>query len=571
MRKLSAHCGLAAVFLALTHSPASAGFFNNTAFVSAMKFDREGDYQQARTKFEKLARADDETVACASSFKMFDYLFDGLGGAKDIPQAKVFLERVTHCKDRTWSVLADWRMGFENERGFGGALPIDRLEAYRYYKAGADLGDEKAKKNLVRLEFFPEVYVPANEPYFVGPRDEIAPMGWDAVQTLMNSGSLDQVRPALLWHARHGNENAQFALAMLLLNEAGEGALKQSGGWLLLAAKSGHASAQRDLGLYMIAAADAPPAEGYAWLKRSAAQGDAEAANHLGIYAEKPPGDSGSPDFAAAAEYYQKSIELGSAKAAANLALLYADGRGVPKDRDRAITLLKQAADAGLIDARAILFSRFNLVYGGDPRRQDRTPVPAAGAAQPALKVAPTSKEFTPVEIFRANSPSVFMVAAGSRSSDDISQGSAVAIGPSTIATNCHVTKGMEAYGVFVGGRLSPLRPSGANQAADICTYSLSISVKPVSQIRPYASLEIGEKVYAIGSPRGLQNTFSEGIISGLRNEKGHRIIQTTVPITHGSSGGGLFDAQGRLIGITSKGIEGTGNLNFAVSIEEAP
>ena len=75
---------------------------------------------------------------------------------------------------------------------------------------------------------------------------------------------------------------------------------------------------------------------------------------------------------------------------------------------------------------------------------------------------------------------------------------------------------------------------------------------------------KIGERVYAIGSPRGLENTFSSGEISQLR--KSGDEIQISVPITHGSSGGALINEKGKVIGITTSGY-GEANLNFAVSI----
>lgn len=76
---------------------------------------------------------------------------------------------------------------------------------------------------------------------------------------------------------------------------------------------------------------------------------------------------------------------------------------------------------------------------------------------------------------------------------------------------------------------------------------------------------QIGDKVYAIGSPRGLENTFSSGEISQFREGN---LIQISVPIDHGSSGGALINEYGEAIGITSSGYEGSGaNLNFAVNI----
>jgi Trypsin-like peptidase domain len=57
-------------------------------------------------------------------------------------------------------------------------------------------------------------------------------------------------------------------------------------------------------------------------------------------------------------------------------------------------------------------------------------------------------------------------------------------------------------------------------------------------------------------------------LVSGLRTFEGVRLIQTTAPISHGSSGGGLFDAQGKLIGITTFMFKDGQNLNFAIPSE---
>ncbi len=78
-----------------------------------------------------------------------------------------------------------------------------------------------------------------------------------------------------------------------------------------------------------------------------------------------------------------------------------------------------------------------------------------------------------------------------------------------------------------------------------------------------------GEKVYAIGSPLGFDNTLSEGIISNPNRIMGDmRYIQISVPIDHGSSGGALIDETGKVIGVTSSGIdESTADLNFAIPI----
>lgn len=76
----------------------------------------------------------------------------------------------------------------------------------------------------------------------------------------------------------------------------------------------------------------------------------------------------------------------------------------------------------------------------------------------------------------------------------------------------------------------------------------------------------VGEDVFAIGNPKGLEHTLSKGIVSSYR--KKYNLIQTTAEITHGSSGGPLFNMQGEVIGITTSGV-GEANLNFAMNIQK--
>lgn len=85
----------------------------------------------------------------------------------------------------------------------------------------------------------------------------------------------------------------------------------------------------------------------------------------------------------------------------------------------------------------------------------------------------------------------------------------------------------------------------------------------PISESKP----QVGEKVYAIGSPRGLENTFSSGEVSQWRATN---LMQISALIDHGSSGGALINEQGEVVGITS-GTFADGsqaNLNYAWSID---
>lgn len=79
----------------------------------------------------------------------------------------------------------------------------------------------------------------------------------------------------------------------------------------------------------------------------------------------------------------------------------------------------------------------------------------------------------------------------------------------------------------------------------------------------------IGSECFAVGNPSGLEQTLSNGIISGYREANGESYIQHTANIYHGSSGGALFNSKGEVIGINTLGFEG--NLFFAIGIENLP
>lgn len=83
--------------------------------------------------------------------------------------------------------------------------------------------------------------------------------------------------------------------------------------------------------------------------------------------------------------------------------------------------------------------------------------------------------------------------------------------------------------------------------------------------IADITTIPIGSKIVAIGNPKGLEGSVSEGIVSGIRDEEGLSIIQITAPISPGSSGGPLFNEKGVVVGITTATIRNAQNLNFAI------
>ncbi len=163
--------------------------------------------------------------------------------------------------------------------------------------------------------------------------------------------------------------------------------------------------------------------------------------------------------------------------------------------------------------------------------------------------------------------PSVWTVVATDAQGRNTSQGSAVVIGPGRLVTNCHVLARMARFQVMkenvsYAGQLEFPDPEN-----DLCQIRVDNFAAPAVELADMDKLRVGMRAYAIGTPQGLETTLSDGLLSGLRRDASGQLlfIQTSAPISPGSSGGGLFDAEGRLIGITTFMRRESQNLNLAV------
>ena len=167
--------------------------------------------------------------------------------------------------------------------------------------------------------------------------------------------------------------------------------------------------------------------------------------------------------------------------------------------------------------------------------------------------------------LFKKLGPSVFKLEASR--SIGVAQGSAVAVSTTELVTNCHVVQGALKLVLRQDKAEWPARILRADPVTDRCVVTgEGLMAQPVAGIRGYDKLEVGEPVYTLGSPVGLELTLSDGIISGRREEEGRRYVQTTAPISPGSSGGGLFDAKGNLVGVTTLVLAGRERLNQALN-----
>ena len=186
----------------------------------------------------------------------------------------------------------------------------------------------------------------------------------------------------------------------------------------------------------------------------------------------------------------------------------------------------------------------------------------AAAAPQPA---APASAARSAEEVFADVSPSVVRVNALDASGRAVAFGSGVVVDRGAVITNCHVVSRAVSVQVKLGADVRSGTVDVADEELDLCRVGVAGLDAPAIQVGSVGALRTGQRVYAIGAPQGLDLTISEGIVSSLREVQGGTVIQTTAPVSRGSSGGGLFDASGRLVGIVTFQHRYGQNLNFAL------
>jgi S1-C subfamily serine protease len=197
--------------------------------------------------------------------------------------------------------------------------------------------------------------------------------------------------------------------------------------------------------------------------------------------------------------------------------------------------------------------------------RSRRPPMPIAFGG-PAMAVD---------ALYQRIAPSVYLVLASDHAIElaervPRAQGGAVAISDTILITNCHVIEGRPQISLTQQGlTIGRAHLAYADPGGDRCFLRSDSPVNPVPGVRRFGELKLGEPVFSLGAPMGLEGSLGAGTISGFRQIEGVRLIQNTAPTAHGSSGGGLFDARGNLIGITTSGSVVTPNTFFSIAADE--
>jgi hypothetical protein len=215
-----------------------------------------------------------------------------------------------------------------------------------------------------------------------------------------------------------------------------------------------------------------------------------------------------------------------------------------------------------------------------DPNAPYSVRPPPAQPAQPARqakqqspsRLAPSRKDI-PTIAKAANGAIVTIVMAN----DDkpFALGSGFLVSPEgVIVTNYHViAEGNVAIVKFPDGTALPVDGVlAADKVRDLAIIKIHGKSFRTLDLGNSDQVRVGEEVVAIGNPLGLELTVSNGILSGVRTveKEGGKFLQVTAPISHGSSGGPLFNMHGEVVGINTMSYEGGENLNFAIPVNDA-
>ena len=174
----------------------------------------------------------------------------------------------------------------------------------------------------------------------------------------------------------------------------------------------------------------------------------------------------------------------------------------------------------------------------------------------------------TPQQIAQKVFASTVLLVMEDTNGQPLGLGSGFFVKPNQVATNLHVVEGAaRGYAKLVGQKtkrdIEGITAIDAKR--DLVILKVPALGVPAVSLGDSDTVQVGETVYAVGNPHGLEGTFSQGIISSVRTVGTDKVLQLTAPISPGSSGGPVLNGQGKVIGVSVATFRGGQNLNFAI------
>jgi len=176
----------------------------------------------------------------------------------------------------------------------------------------------------------------------------------------------------------------------------------------------------------------------------------------------------------------------------------------------------------------------------------------------------------SPQDIARTSFPSVAVLVMSDANQQPLALGSGFVVEDGVIVTNNHVIEGAAGGVMKLLGHSERLQIDGIlarDEVHDLALVKVSTAGAVPLSLADNPKLLVGDTVYAVGNPQGLEGTFSQGIVSGLRSIESDQLIQITAPISPGSSGGPVLNMDGAVIGVAVATYREGQNLNFAIPV----
>ena len=399
------------------------------------------------------------------------------------------------------------------------------------------------------------------------------------------------LRKAVKWYrkaAEQGDADGQYLLGLAYWSGEGvEQDLREAVKWYRKAAEQGYAYGQIALGFAY------GGGKGVAKNQREAVRWHRKGVEQVHYFLQQMLSDAYwdgkgvEKDRSEAVRIFRMAAEQGNARAQTNLGYAYWKGEGVITDKREAYIWWSIAKVEGYETATNNLnnknwsdyLSRSEIRSANKEAARRMEAIEnreAETVEKPSIRenialAKPSGGVSIAEEVFENAWRSVVIVTT------DDGQGSGVIIRPNVVATNCHVVDDGGEIIVYKSDnrRADTDTPFAAtirraDEEHDFCLLDVAGLWGVSATVRHYDTLKVGEAVYGLGAPQGLDLSLSDGLVSQLREVRGTRFIQTNAAISPGSSGGGLFDSEGNLVGIMTLKIadESVEGIGFAIAAD---
>ncbi len=171
-------------------------------------------------------------------------------------------------------------------------------------------------------------------------------------------------------------------------------------------------------------------------------------------------------------------------------------------------------------------------------------------------------------EVAKRTFPSVVILLMEDQNGQLSALGSGFVVEEGIIASNLHVVRGASRGLVRLIGDSVKYEIEGivaSDSTNDLALVKVTGLKAPKLSLGNSDLMSVGDEIYAVGNPRGLEGTFSQGIVSSVRKLDNGSLIQITAPISPGSSGGPILDTDGKVVGVAVATFKDGQNLNFAI------